>query len=287
MEQETASLVPSAATAPRVLPQRCPWSLRVRLCIGYAFYHLSKGVFLIAAIPLLLLLFPFPRTRQRVLGGITHAYLGWLSRSGLPAIGIYHLAEVSGLDRAGAARPAVYVSNHRSRMDGPFLLGLLPNTGVVIKAREGHQWSFALLMRHFDFVSVSAGNLARLRGALDRAREILSEGRSLVIFPEGTRAPSGRLQSFHPLAFQLARDAGVPIVPVVVHSTLPFMGRIAGSYFPVAPNVFRVRFLEIDRPGPNEDPDEWSDRIRRRMARELRELDAGTYWETAPRQRHE
>jgi 1-acyl-sn-glycerol-3-phosphate acyltransferase len=140
-------------------------------------------------------------------------------------------------------------------------------------------------MRHFDFIAISTGQLNGLRDALDRARRVLAEGRGLLVFPEGTRAPSGRLQSFHPLAFQLARDAGVPIVPVVVHSDLPFMGRIPGSYFPPARNAFRVRFLDPEPTRPEDDPRELGDRIRRRMAAELKTLDTGTYWETAPGRR--
>ena len=258
----------------------CLWELRLRQCLGYAAYHLSKGIFVAAAIPLLLVLMPFPKIKHRVLGSITHRYLAWLSRGLLPALGVYRVAEISGADRARAARPAVYVANHRGRMDGPLLLGLLPSTGVVLKAREGRQWSFALLMRHFDLVPIGVGPLNRLRQTLDRARRVLAEGRSLLLFPEGTRAKNGRLQAFHPLAFQLAREAGVPIVPVVVHSVLPFMGRVSGSYFPPAPNVFRVRFLDPEPVRPEDDPRELGDRIRRRLARELEGLDVGTVWVT-------
>lgn len=278
---DAASPSPPPPRAGDGRPTRCPWGLRLRLCCGYTFYYLSKGVFVAAALPLLILLLPFPRAKRRLLGTFTRRYLAWLSRGVLPGLRLYQVAEISGLDRALAARPAVFVANHRSRMDGPFLLGALPQTGVVIKAKEGRQWSFALLMRHFDFVSVDPSRISRVRTAVDQARAVLAAGRSLLVFPEGTRAASGRLQPFHSLAFQLACEAQVPVVPVVVHSVLPFMGRIPGSFFPPARNVYRVRFLDPEQPSPEDDPRDLGDRIRRRMARELKDLDVGTVWDIA------
>jgi 1-acyl-sn-glycerol-3-phosphate acyltransferase len=262
--------------------------LTVLLCsLGYGTYFVSKGVFVLCALPLLLLLWPFPQTKRRLLGAITRGYAGWLSRVWLPGLGLYRIEEIAGLERALAARPAVFVANHRGRMDGPLLLGLLPGVGILIKARQGRQAVFALLMRHFDFIGVDPDRLSTAATALARARGILAEGRSLLVFPEGTRAPTGRLQSFKGIAFQLAKEAGVPVVPVIVHSTVPFMARRSGSWFPRGRNRYRIRFLDPERPRPEDHPADLGERVRRRMAQELKPLDAGTVWETPPRANHE
>ncbi len=252
----------------------------VRLCFGYATYYLSKGLFVLAIGPLIPFLLPFPRAKHHVLSTVTYRYLGLLSRWFLPACGIYDVIEIRNVETARAQQPAVFVANHRSRMDAPFLLGLLPRTGALIKAYEGRQFSFNLLMRHFDYVSIDPTRLSSVNQAITRARQILAGGRSLLVFPEGTRASSARLQPFGAFAFQLARDAGVPLVPAVVHSVWPFMARIPGSYFPPARNAFRVRFLDPEFPRPDDDPRAWSDRVHRRMVQELRRLDVGTAWDT-------
>ncbi len=53
---------------------------------------------------------------------------------------------------------------------------------------------------------------------LKRSLAVLASGRSLVIAPEGTRSTLGGIQPFKHGAFLLARKAGVPIVPIVLHN---------------------------------------------------------------------
>jgi 1-acyl-sn-glycerol-3-phosphate acyltransferase len=56
--------------------------------------------------------------------------------------------------------------------------------------------------------------------AMRRCREILQQEKvSVMIFPEGTRSPTADLLPFKDGAFRLAIDAGVPILPMVVHGT--------------------------------------------------------------------
>ena len=106
-----------------------------------------------------------------------------------------------------------------------------------------------------------------------------SAGKNLLIFPEGTRARSRRLQPFNRLAFDLALAAQVPVLPVVIHSTEPFMSKLPGSVFPRRRNYYRIRFLDPELPGAGDTATALSDRVHRRIAQELKSLDAGTSWE--------
>jgi hypothetical protein len=72
------------------------------------------------------------------------------------------------------------------------------------------------------------------------------------------------------------------VLPVVIHSTEPFMGKISGSIFPRRENFFRIRFLDAELPRPGENATQFSDRVRRRLAQELKALDADTSWENQP-----
>jgi len=126
---------------------------------------------------------------------------------------------------------------------------------------------------------VDRHSLESVAVAMERCREILGRGKNLLVFPEGTRARSGRLQPFNRIAFDLTLAAGVPVVPVIVHSTQPFMAKVPGSIFPRRPNVYRIRFLDPERSRPDDDAIALCDRIHRRMTQELKELDAGTVWE--------
>ncbi|MBL9137315.1 MAG: 1-acyl-sn-glycerol-3-phosphate acyltransferase [Verrucomicrobiales bacterium] len=257
---------------------RHPWVV-LRFCAGYASYFLSTVIFVVAGIPLLVVLAPFPRRRHQVLRTVTHRFLAFFTRGWLPLLGIYRVTEIQGLEQAVSIGPSVWVANHRGFMDGLLLLGLAPGTGVVIKARDTKQPMYAMLARHFDLVSVDRNSVQSVAASVEKSRRLLAQGRRLLVFPEGTRARNGRLQRFNRLAFDLAVESGVPVVPILIHSTEPFMAKLPGSFFPVRPNRYRIRFLEPILMKPDENPGELSDRVYRDMAGHLRALDAGTTWE--------
>jgi 1-acyl-sn-glycerol-3-phosphate acyltransferase len=171
------------------------------------------------------------------------------------------------------------VANHRSLMDALMLMGLLPRTGVVIKSRDTRKVMNGLLARYFDLVSTDRHSLESLAATLEKSRRLLGDGKNLLVFPEGTRARSGRLQHFNRIAFDLALAARVPVVPVILHTPLPFMAKLPGSIFPRRHNDYRIRFLDPEMPRADDDADALCDRVHRRMARELKQLDAGTIWE--------
>jgi 1-acyl-sn-glycerol-3-phosphate acyltransferase len=167
-------------------------------------------------------------------------------------------------------------------MDSVILLGCLPRTGTLIKARSARGMTFAVLERCFDLVSVDQASHASIGTSLDRCRGLLRSGKNLLIFPEGRRARSSRLQHFNRIAFDLAQASGAQIVPAVIHSNCPFLSPLPGSIFPRERVVFRIRFLAPDEFRPEDTPQSVSDRIHRRIAEELKRLDAGTVWEQKP-----
>jgi 1-acyl-sn-glycerol-3-phosphate acyltransferase len=256
------------------------YPLTVVLCLlGYASYVLSKAVFFLIAAPTALVLAPFPRAKYRVLQSVIHRSLGFFTRIWLPLLGIYRVREISGIEQARAEQPTILVANHRGFMDGLFILGLVPRTGVLIKARDTRQLFYALLERHFDLVGVDSRSRDSVTASLNRCQRLLGEGKHLLVFPEGTRARTGRLVRFNRVAFDLALATRVPVVPVIIHSTWPFLCRLPGSIFPRGRLDYRIRFLDPETPRPDDDAEALSDRVYRRMASELKALDAGTFWE--------
>jgi len=259
---------------------------RVMAVIGYVSYGASKVGFVACAAPAMLALAPFPKARLRFLQVLTHNYLRVFTRLWLPALGVYHLVEITGVERVAAARPVILTANHRGFMDSLLILSLMPRTGAVIKSRDTRQLTYRLLADNFDLVSLNRSSTGSVLAAMAKCRAILAGGRNLLVFPEGARAHSGRLQPFNRLAFELAVETGRPVAPVIIHSTLPFMAKAPGSYFPRGRNEYRIHFLDLETPRPDDDAGSLSERVRRRMAEELRRLDAGTWWETggSPRQ---
>lgn len=246
---------------------------------GYVSFLLSKAIFVVIGVSSFLLLSPWPKARQGFLNGLLCRFLGFFTRVWLPLLRVYDIVEISGRGLIESCRPAVVVANHRSFMDSIFLLGLSPRTGALTKDKHARQLIYYLLVRYYDLVSVDGESLESVRGAFARCRELLAAGKNLVVFPEGTRAKGGRLQPFNRFAFDLALAAGVPVLPVVIHSTEPFMCKIPGSAFPRRRNFFRIRFLEPEPLRAGDDGDALRYRIHRRIAQELKLLDAGTGWD--------
>ncbi len=116
--------------------------------------------------------------------------------------------------RAGR-QPVIFMSNHESLMDPPYLIAALPVPAVYLAKQE---------LKYMPFIGWAcwaAGVIFIDRG--DRERSIRSihaaalqirGGKSVVIFPEGTRTRTGQLLPFKKGGFALALDAGVPIVPM-------------------------------------------------------------------------
>ena len=93
----------------------------------------------------------------------------------------------------------------------------------------------------------------------------LERGHSVIIFPEGTRNPSGSLLSFHKGAFKLAIESGVPLCPVVIHGSGPVATK--GRWYPktLKPQNIYVTFLSPMYPETKESVSAFANRVRTRM----------------------
>ena len=103
--------------------------------LGYLAYFAGHLFFALMIIPIFLALLPFKRSRQSFIVFAFNTYVYFLTRVYLPFLRVYRFKEISGFDTIDRSIPVVYVANHRSRIDGPILLSLLKNTGVVMKIK--------------------------------------------------------------------------------------------------------------------------------------------------------
>ncbi|MHC1562821.1 1-acylglycerol-3-phosphate O-acyltransferase [Actinomycetospora sp. C-140] len=135
--------------------------------------------------------------------------------------------EVTGAEHLWSARPCVFVFNHQSKIDVALLMKLLRGgfTGVAkAEAASIPLWGAMFSLAGVAFVD--RGNTAQAKEALEPAvRKLRDEGWSLAIAPEGTRSPTPRLGRFKKGAFHIAMQAGVPMVPIVIHDAGEVMWR--------------------------------------------------------------
>ena len=117
-----------------------------------------------------------------------------------------------------AALPAVFVSNHVSSLEtylvAPLLLPFTTYTYVLKKSLVSYPL-LGRVVRALDPVPVGRKSPADdLRDVLRHGTETLRRGRSVVVFPQGTRSRLFDPASFNSIGAKLARRAGVPVVPL-------------------------------------------------------------------------
>lgn len=191
-------------------------------------------------------------------------------------------AHAEGLDVLSRIRgPVLFVANHASHLDTPLILLSLPDewrrrTAVAAAADYFFDtwWravGLAVLFNTFP-IERRGGSLAATPG------QVLADGWSLVVFPEGTRSPDGWLGRFRMGAAWLAVEQGVPVVPVAHRGTYAAMPRGQGWPSPGRRPV-TVRFGEPLYPAEGESARDFAPRIRDAIAALLDE-DRTTWWES-------
>lgn len=126
---------------------------------------------------------------------------------------------VEGEEHLWSDRPAVFIFNHRSAVDVLITARMLREDVIGVAKKElKHQLPMGIAFTYTGTIFIDREHVGDPRLALKPAVDALKSGRSVVIAPEGTRSRDGTLGPFKLGAFHIARQAGVPIVPIVIHN---------------------------------------------------------------------
>jgi 1-acyl-sn-glycerol-3-phosphate acyltransferase len=136
---------------------------------------------------------------------------------------------VVGREKIDPKKAYVMVANHQSLLDILILFRLFTHFKWVSKLENFKIPLIGWNMRLNDYIQLKRGDRVSVTSMLRNCRRALNSGSSIMMFPEGTRSPDGRLRRFKPGAFELAKSAKCPLLPIVVHGTasaLPKRGLI-------------------------------------------------------------
>lgn len=145
--------------------------------------------------------------------------------------------------KINTAKPTIFMSNHLSLFDLPLIVATMPGHIRVVIKKE---------LTRIPFLGKAA--LASEQVIVDRkgnnrdffyhnAKEKLSSGILLWIFPEGTRSRTGKLLDFKLGAFRLAQEIGAEIIPVYIHGTDRILA--AGKSYPHLNQSIEIRIGEV------------------------------------------
>ncbi len=204
---------------------------------------------------------PYRIRFQFIIGAWTRMCLLWLRLT----CGIRH--RVEGLENI-PADPCVVLCRHESTWETLFLQTLIAPQTTILKREllwiPFFGWAFALAK---PIAIDRSSPRSALRRLINVGTSRLAEGIWVVLFPEGTRMPTGQPGRFHAGGAALAAAARVPVL-VIAHD--------AGRYWPPRklakrPGTIRVKILPPLPPG-DMDAKALADAARRLMTGAMAEL---------------
>jgi 1-acyl-sn-glycerol-3-phosphate acyltransferase len=169
--------------------------------------------------------------------------------------------ELVGLERLKPGHTYVFVSNHQSIYDIPVIFASLPyQLRIIAKASLGNVPFLGWHLRRTGHMLVDRSHPDR-QAIFGWASRLMSNGLSLIVFPEGTRSRDGRVARFKGGSFYLALEAALPVVPLSISGSRHVMSK---GRLTTCPGRVRLTIHDpIDTTGfAGTDPKAFGERVR-------------------------
>lgn len=214
----------------------------------YIFTLLQVSVLFVLSIIVLAVTYPFDKSRRWV-----HECSRWICGL-LYGVPPFIRRTIDGVENIDKNKAYVMVLNHNSGFD-IFAAYKIPLNFRWVSKREVFRVPFMgpLLTIHGD-IPIERGNASEAMAKMLRLGKLwLSRGVSVAIFPEGTRSKTGQINRFKAGAFNLAKEAEVEILPIVMTGTNEFFrkgwlvnwrNRVGIRVLPPVP-VEQIRAMEV------------------------------------------
>jgi len=138
---------------------------------------------------------------------------------------------IDGLEKLERGRPYIFAGNHASQFDIFVLQGFLRYDFRWLAKKELFSIPlFGTALRLSGSIPVDREHGRKALQSLNEAAQRIADGTAVIIFPEGTRSPDGKLQPFKSGGMVLAIKSGVPIVPMAIsgsYEVLPKGAKLA------------------------------------------------------------
>ena len=190
-----------------------PWTIPTLILFWIAFgYYVTVCLFASLVGYILLYLVPYPGIKKRKL--FFHHIVCkalWVLTYMMVNVRKKHV----GKENMDFSKPAIIIANHASFLD--ILVTVMQHPKLILLTNKWVYYSpvFGKVVQLADYYPVMEG----VDPAIEKFVEIVKDGYSIVIFPEGTRTTDGRLKRFHKGAFYLAEQLNIDIVPMLLHGT--------------------------------------------------------------------
>jgi 1-acyl-sn-glycerol-3-phosphate acyltransferase len=234
------------------------------------FIWFTGSCYVIITFPITLLTwivtYPFDRKRT-----IVHWVLMYESYLLIILLPVWKV-RIEGRKKAVKGTTYVIISNHQSMLDIMLINCLRYRFKWISKIENFRVPVIGWYLRMADYITVERGNEDSKNEMMVKSLQCLKDNISIMIFPEGTRSRDTEIGFFRRGAFQLAMQAEVPVLPVLIDGTggiLPKHGLIFGS-------GRHIRIKVLDPLSPSDfktvNPDELAQRFNLFMIDELKKF---------------
>ncbi len=162
-----------------------------------------------------------------------------------------------------ATKPMLYLVNHKGNIDPLVMLKIIIDSGgtypIFISKIELQDSKYAAPMKLIDTIFIDRDNLRQIHSTVELQNKYIKEGRSIVIFPEGTRTAKDEFGEFKSGSLYAAYTNLIAIQPVVLFNSGGFLEKEdshGNTYAKRTSNDLRVeicepiqasKFINIDR----------------------------------------
>ena len=231
--------------------------LRLLSILFWAFLTLSSIALFPIAVVIWVVTLPFDR-RLVVLHQFTCFWASlytWLNP-------VWSVTIVGG-EKLRSDQAVVMVANHLSFLDILVMFRLFTHFKWVSKVENFRVPFIGWNMSLNRYVRLTRGNKKSVLRMIEQCKRTLLEGNSIMIFPEGSRSPTGKTRSFKAGAFEIAIQTAKPIQPLVISGSadaLPKRGFVLQGRHPITVTVLDAI-----------EPEEFGDRTAEELATAVRD----------------
>ena len=176
---------------------------------------------------------------------------------------------VVGREKVRSGVAYVMVSNHLSLLDILVMFRLFRHFKWVSKVENFRVPCIGWNMSLNRYIKLRRGDRKSIVRMIEACEKTIAEGNSIMMFPEGTRSPTGLMRAFKPGAFEIAQRTRSAILPIVLQGTadaLPKRGFVLQGRHPIQLRVLDELPYESFR---DQSVEELTDRVHELLAQHV------------------
>lgn len=141
--------------------------------------------------------------------------------------------EIRGRENIDKNTSYVFIANHQGAYDIFLIYGYLNHKFKWMMKKSLEKIPFVgYACKSSKHIMVDRSSATAIQKSMEEARLILKDGISLVVFPEGSRTPDGKMKSFKRGAFMIANEFGLPLVPLTIDGSYDVMKKTSRTINP-------------------------------------------------------